>query len=293
MFICNFCLPESSFSAGLGDPNLKMRENVLCVNLLDDDAPELKFNFKVDPPPSDAIENENWNPSSLAGNFGLGTKEGVIRLLCLKNVAILGAQPGRTTLVLRGLCSLAVLRGKVTCLGYEMTPRMDSFRQLCSPQSHSFLALETEADDVSTTIELKLFPNFDEEQLLRLEHSIRDNECGVIFAVKPLQSKISQYIKSFNPHLLSPHRANVAYGWKNFSLEEFNSESSAWVTIPGEWKSAVAKVFQSSKVECLGSLEPYIAISTCVAAPVVLVCGPANVGKSTFIRYMMNSHISR
>ncbi|KAM9343313.1 polynucleotide 5'-hydroxyl-kinase NOL9 isoform 1-T1 [Pholidichthys leucotaenia] len=220
-------------------------------------------------------------------NFRPGRLEGEALHYCAhrddrKNHAVLVMQKDQT-LCFRGKCMLTCLYGRVEVMGFTVEEGQQSY-PVFSPASHCPLTIramdsvrELESKSVASRIRQKYLPQASEKKLLK---HIKSNSS--IILLESLETPLTRFLSSFTD--LS----------ELFSLP-VSELMSAILDTP---LNGLGVIPLSSTVGGLQTSNGYrVALNTVINAckgdmdgcAVVLVCGTKNVGKSTFIRLLINT----
>nr|XP_004560400.2 polynucleotide 5'-hydroxyl-kinase NOL9 [Maylandia zebra] len=187
------------------------------------------------------------------------------------------------TLCFRGKCLLTCLYGRVEVMGFTIEEGQQSY-SLFSPASHcplSIRGLESiralESRNEASHILQKYLPQASRKKLLK---SITTNSS--IILLEPIETPMTRFLSSF-PDL----------------SELFNHPMTELMSaVPDTPLNGLGMIPLDSYIEGLKMSKSYRhALNTLVSVckgdidgcPVILVCGTKNVGKSTFIRVLINT----
>ncbi|XP_070615141.1 polynucleotide 5'-hydroxyl-kinase NOL9 [Erythrolamprus reginae] len=202
--------------------------------------------------------------------------------------------PADQTLTFTGKCRLTCLYGSVRVLGFTITPDQPHY-DLYSPHTYCALTIEAAAagikDPEKSKKEMKLKAKarlrahfVPQEARSRLLKSFRP-DCS-IFLLEQLDTPVTKFILSHpefaqtfkakrqDPFLGIPEDPVLA----SAGLGRLDPDSGLLVS--QSMRSTIKELIHACQVEDEG-------------CPVILVCGPKSIGKSTFNRYLMNLLLNR
>ncbi|TWW57147.1 polynucleotide 5'-hydroxyl-kinase NOL9 [Takifugu flavidus] len=237
---------------------------------------------------SQSVQLEKMEPSSAPEKTRQGRLEGEALHYCAerddrKNHAVLIMQKDQT-LCFRGKCLLTCLYGRVEVMGFTIEEGQESY-PLFSPASHCPLTVRTletsgpnrdPRTDAARILQEHL-PTASRKKLLK-----QMTPTSSIILLEPMESRLTRFLSSFPDlsELFSPPMSELI---------------SAVFDTPLNGLGVIPLV---SSVEGLSMSKSYRdALNTVVSAcrgdmdgcAVIFVCGARNVGKSTFIRTLINT----
>ncbi|XP_070766992.1 polynucleotide 5'-hydroxyl-kinase NOL9 [Enoplosus armatus] len=200
-----------------------------------------------------------------------------------QNHAVLVMQKNQT-LCFRGKCSLTCLYGRVEVMGFTIEEGQQSY-PLFSPASHCPLtirALESSdhvRDDKTeaSPILRKYLPSASRKKLLK---RIMSNSS--IILLEPMETPLTRFLSSFTDlsELFSPPMSELMSAVLDTPLNGLGMiplvSNIEGLKMPKSYTDALSTVVSA----CRGDMD---------GCAVILVCGSKNVGKSTFIRILINT----
>ncbi|XP_044067655.1 polynucleotide 5'-hydroxyl-kinase NOL9 [Siniperca chuatsi] len=188
------------------------------------------------------------------------------------------------TLCFRGKCSLTCLYGRVEVMGFTIEEGQQSY-PLFSPASHCPLtirALESSdhtRDDrtEASPILRKYLPSASRKKLLK---RIMSNSS--IILLEPMETPLTRFLSSFTDlsELFSPPMSELMSAVLDTPLNGLGMiplvSTIEGLKMPKSYRDALNTVVSA----CRGDMD---------GCAVILVCGTKNVGKSTFIRILINT----
>lgn len=200
-----------------------------------------------------------------------------------KNQAVLVMQKDQT-LCFRGKCSLTCLYGRVEVMGFTIEEGQESY-PLFSPASHCPLIIRSleasynvrNAKTVASTILPEYLPASSWKKLLK-----RVTPNSSIILLRPIETPMTRFLSSFRDlkELFSPTMSELVSAVLDTPLNGLGVIPLI-STIPGLNNSRTCMDALNTLINaCRGDMD---------GCAVILVCGPKNVGKSTFIRTLINS----
>ncbi|KAG7519334.1 hypothetical protein JOB18_006209 [Solea senegalensis] len=189
------------------------------------------------------------------------------------------------TLCFRGKCLLTCLYGRVEVLGFTIEEGQQSY-PLFSPASHCPLvitALESSAntrDDkaaASPILQKYLLSSASHKKLLK-----KVTSHSSIILLEPMETPLTRFLSSFSElsELFSPMMSELMSAVLDTPLNGLGviplSSSIEGLNMSKSYRDALSTVVGA----CRGDMD---------GCAVILVCGTKNVGKSTFIRHLINT----
>uniref|UniRef100_A0A8C5MJD4 Polynucleotide 5'-hydroxyl-kinase NOL9 n=1 Tax=Leptobrachium leishanense TaxID=445787 RepID=A0A8C5MJD4_9ANUR len=232
----------------------------------------------LEPPPSTSEAEEQ--------NHELAT------LLVEDGMCVSVLQPGQK-LAFYGKCSLSCLYGSVQVLGHTVSRNQTTY-ELYSPNTHSPLTIEGLLNKKSskTRKEVRMEARAAMRGCLSLDcrravmKSFKSSSS--ILLLERIEDAATNFILShpdFTAIFSTKGKESPSPSFENAVLHSIgieNQDPDTGIRMPDEWISSVQQLTHACIEEDHG-------------CPVILVCGPKNVGKSTFNRYLINqllNHIS-
>ncbi|XP_038577807.1 polynucleotide 5'-hydroxyl-kinase NOL9 [Micropterus salmoides] len=200
-----------------------------------------------------------------------------------QNHAVLVMQKNQT-LCFRGKCSLTCLYGRVEVMGFTIEEGQQSY-PLFSPATHCPLtirALESSdhtRDDrtEASPILRKYLPSASRKKLLK-----RIMPSSSIILLEPMETPLTRFLSSFTDltELFSPPMSELMSAVLDTPLNGLGMiplvSAIEGLKMPKSYSDALNTVVSA----CRGDMD---------GCAVILVCGTKNVGKSTFIRILINT----
>ncbi|XP_072833828.2 polynucleotide 5'-hydroxyl-kinase NOL9 [Pogona vitticeps] len=232
----------------------------------------------VAPPPPD----EEPEPPGESLAAAAEAHEGRAALLCLRG----------QTLTFTGKCCLTCLYGSVEVLGFTITPDQPPYH-LFSPHTHCALTMKAIAYKEPEKPEKEM--KREARSILRAHHVPQDArrklmkkfapQCSIVL-LEHLDTPVTRFLLSHPSfsHMFRAKKEKVPC----FSLEDEALASVGvgrlalenGLLVSGSMLLAIEELLQACQEEDEG-------------CPVILVCGPKSVGKSTFNRYLINLLLNR
>uniref|UniRef100_A0A8D0AY33 Polynucleotide 5'-hydroxyl-kinase NOL9 n=1 Tax=Salvator merianae TaxID=96440 RepID=A0A8D0AY33_SALMN len=191
------------------------------------------------------------------------------------------------TLTLSGRCLLTCLYGSVRVFGFSVVPEQPSY-QFFSPHSHSALTVEAVAyaepkasererkTEAKSVLRVHLVPRDSRSKFLK--HFAP--QCSVVL-LEYLDTPLTKFILSYSnfSHIFRAKRPKASSYTPEDALLAMagvgQQDPASGLVVPESMCSALEQLIQACQEEDEG-------------CPVLLVCGPKGVGKSTFNRYLVN-----
>uniref|UniRef100_A0A8D0H5H0 Polynucleotide 5'-hydroxyl-kinase NOL9 n=1 Tax=Sphenodon punctatus TaxID=8508 RepID=A0A8D0H5H0_SPHPU len=228
------------------------------------------------------LEQGKAEPADVGELVAAEAKEGAAALLL----------PQGQALSFAGKCRMTCLYGTVRVFGFNITPEQPPYN-LFSPPTHCALTIEAlpyEAPEKSKK-EMKL----EARATLRAHHVLREARCKLMKSFRPLCSMVllERLDTPVTRFILSHPNFSHIFRVKRQRSLCFTPENAALAS------TGIGK--QNSESGLLMSESTGLAIEELIQAcqeeddgcPVILVCGPKSVGKSTFNRYLINLLLNR
>ncbi|XP_070812440.1 polynucleotide 5'-hydroxyl-kinase NOL9 [Pituophis catenifer annectens] len=201
--------------------------------------------------------------------------------------------PAEQTLTFTGKCRLTCLYGSVQVLGFTIAPDQPPY-DLYSPHTYCALTIEAAAgieDPGKSEKEVKLEAKallrahrVPQESRVRLLKSFGP-DCSILL-LEQLDTPVTQFILS-HPEFAQIFRAKKQDAFPVIPEDPVLASAGLGQLDPGSgllvsqsMRSAIGELIHACQVEDEG-------------CPVILVCGPKSIGKSTFNRYLMNLLLNR
>lgn len=200
-----------------------------------------------------------------------------------QNHALLVMQKNQT-LCFRGKCFLTCLYGRVEVMGFTIEEGQQSY-PLFSPASHcplTILALgsahDTRDDGTKAIATLRRYlPSASRKKLVKRIHS-----SSSVILLEPMETPLTRFLSSFADlsELFSPPASELMSAVLDTPLNGLGMiplvSSIEGLTMSKSYRDALNTVINA----CRGDMD---------GCAVILVCGTKNVGKSTFIRVLINT----
>ncbi|PSN30400.1 hypothetical protein C0J52_25293, partial [Blattella germanica] len=195
------------------------------------------------------------------------------------------------SLFFKGVLNITVLRGRIEVLGFVMDSCSKTQRTVFSPKGSSMVGIETCVEDPPCSEDYeqleKSFEDLDIDLTISKALIAGIERCScVILLEAPTQSPFENYLKtltsemqlfSFSKPLRSQEKTS-SHCSSEVALNcvfEFDDRKSYKQT--DEWEETSEKIIRSNKED---------------AGARTVICGGKGVGKSTFLRFLVNRHLT-
>ncbi|XP_075046242.1 polynucleotide 5'-hydroxyl-kinase NOL9 [Mixophyes fleayi] len=237
-----------------------------------------------------ASEQPKARPSTSEEAGGGALSPGHTALLVEEGICVMVVGPGQK-LTFTGKCVLTCLYGSVEVLGLTISSNETSY-ELFSPKTHSLLTVEgmKQKKTSRTCKEIRMEARLILRAYLSLDcrRAVMKNfkSSSSILLLERLEDTTSSYILSH------PDYANIFWtdskGKRSSKVEDAVLRSIGIQNCDPE-----TGVIMSQNAVSVAQQLVHACLEEDNGCPIVLVCGPKNVGKSTFNRYLINQLLNR
>ncbi|XP_065830002.1 polynucleotide 5'-hydroxyl-kinase nol9-like [Oscarella lobularis] len=193
-----------------------------------------------------------------------------------------------------GVAKVRVLFGCLWIHGYCLKPER-GWMAMHSPRTSSLLVLTADSETLPKS---SVWAQLREKEIARIvdEFSIDSSLLGAVLLIEECQSSIFDFLKSLGTEKFSDvfrvrsqsDRDVEANSWHSLTkfrlVQDAENDSLSVLSIPLTWEQAVQRLLMDALQAKLSSSH---------RAPIVLVCGNRNSGKSTYSRYAVNVFLNK
>ncbi|XP_013788932.1 polynucleotide 5'-hydroxyl-kinase NOL9-like [Limulus polyphemus] len=200
-----------------------------------------------------------------------------------------------TQVLMYGKALVRVLSGSLNILGHSLSSQCASFFPVFSGKCHSYIGINTEtveAVPVGMTVKRHLVQRLAQEDLESLASKVSSvfDSFSVLIVLKKLPTfKEVEYVTTFTKKLFVPaavhdprHHLLVLPNHKKYGFSLTTKDERLKFIPEQDYENLAGQIMQEilkSKRDGLGG-------------PCIIVCGGKNTGKSSLIRYLMNSALN-